>query len=273
MKNTKFLSLLFIGFMLSGCALTQKVGDMVGLQYKPQVAENKMQKQFDIVPPPASGKVTVAVYSFKDMTGQRKPAANFASFSSAVTQGAEPFLIKALEEVGKREWFDVVERVNVDSIIKERTIIKQMREAYEGKNAQQLPPMTFAGIIMEGGIIGYDSSTESGGAAYNWLGIGPQTQYSKDVVTISLRAVSVATGKVLASTIVTKTIYSTADSIAMLRSWKGGTQLFQAETGLTVNEPGTLAVKMTIESAVVELLKEGSKKGIWSFKTPMPEED
>ena len=269
----KTLSLAIACLVLSACAVTQKAGELAGIQHKPQLTENRLKKTFDLVPGPINGKIVVAVYGFKDLTGQRKPSSNFASFSSAVTQGAEPFLMKALEEVGRGEWFDVVERVSVDSLIKERTIIKQMREAYEGKSAQQLPPMTFAGIIMDGGIIGYDSGTESGGAAYSWLGIGPQTQYSKDVVTVSLRAISVATGKVLASTIVTKTIYSSADSVAVLRAWKNGTQFFQAETGLTINEPGTLAVKMTIEAAVVELLKEGSRKGIWNFKIPMPEED
>jgi curli production assembly/transport component CsgG len=148
-------------------------------------------------------------------------------------------------------------------------IIRQMREAYEGKNAKPLMPMQFAGIIMEGGIIGYDSGTESGGAAYRWLGIGPSTIYSKDTVTISLRAVSVNTGKVLAAVTVTKIVYSTADSVAVLKFLNNNTQAFEAETGLTINEPGTLAVKATIEAAVVELIKEGERKGVWDYRTPM----
>lgn len=271
-KSKLFIVAAFITALLPGCAVMQKTGEELGILHKPELQRNTLQKEFDIIPEPANGKITAAVYNFKDLTGQRKPSANFASFSSAVTQGAEPFLIKALQEVGHGAWFDIVERTSVDNLIKERTIIKQMREAYEGKNAQQLPPMQFAGIIMEGGIIGYDSSTESGGAAYQWLGVGPQTQYSKDTVTISLRAVSVATGKVLASVTVTKIIYSTADSIAVLKSWQQGTQLFQAETGLTINEPAALAVKTAIEGAVVELIKEGSNKGVWAFKTPLLKE-
>jgi curli production assembly/transport component CsgG len=144
-----------------------------------------------------------------------------------------------------------------------------MREAYEGKDAKALMPMQFAGIIMEGGIIGYDSGSESGGAAYRWLGIGPTTQYSKDTVTVSLRAVSVNTGKVLAAVHVTKIVYSTADSVAVLKFLNNNTQIFEAETGLTINEPGTLAVKATVEAAVVELIKEGERKGVWDFKYPM----
>lgn len=238
-------------------------------KYMPQVAENKLQKEFDTMPPPAGQKISVAVYQFTDKTGQRKPQANVASFSTAVTQGAEVFLIKALQDVGQGNWFEVVERTNIDALTKERLIIRQMREAYEGKNAKPLMPMQFAGIIMEGGIIGYDSGTESGGAAWRWLGIGPTTQYSKDTVTVSLRAVSVNTGKVLAAVTVTKIVYSTADSVAVLKFMNNGTQAFEAETGLTLNEPGTLAVKATVEAAVVELIKEGERKGVWDYRKPL----
>ena len=238
-------------------------------KYMPQTAPNVLQKEFDTIPPPAGKKISVAVYQFQDKTGQRKPQQNVASFSTAVTQGAEVFLIKALQDVGQGQWFDVVERTNIDALTKERLIIKQMREAYEGKDAKPLMPMQFAGIIMEGGIIGYDSGTESGGAAWRWLGIGPSTQYSKDTVTVSLRAVSVNTGKVLAAVTVTKIVYSTADSVAVLKFMNSNTQAFEAETGLTLNEPGTLAVKATVEAAVVELIKEGERKGVWDVRRPI----
>jgi curli production assembly/transport component CsgG len=244
--------------------ITEKITDEP--KYMPQVADNKLQREFDSIPPPAGKKISVAVYQFTDKTGQRKPQANVASFSTAVTQGAEVFLIKSLQDVGQGNWFDVVERTNIDALTKERLIIRQMREAYEGKQAKPLMPMQFAGIIMEGGIIGYDSGTESGGAAWRWLGIGPSTTYSKDTVTVSLRAISVNTGKVLAAVTVTKIVYSTADSVAVLKFMNNNTQAFEAETGLTINEPGTLAVKATVEAAVVELIKEGERKGVWDYR-------
>jgi len=126
--------------------------------------------------------------------------------------------------------------------------------------------MQFAGIIFEGGIVGYDSTTTSGGAGMRIFGIGKQTQWSTDVVTVSLRAVSVNTGKVLATVTVQKTILSTADSATALKFFDQGTQAFEAEAGLTINEPGTYAVKGATEMAVVELIKEGARKGIWEFK-------
>jgi curli production assembly/transport component CsgG len=147
-----------------------------------------------------------------------------------------------------------------------------MREAYEGPNAKPLMPMQFAGMILEGGLVGYDTSTTSGGAGMRVFGIGKQTQWSTDTVTVSLRAVSVNTGKVLASVTVQKTILSTADSATAMKFFDQGTQAFEAEIGMTINEPGTYATKAAVELAVVELIKEGQRKGVWDYKqeTPAP---
>lgn len=263
MRNILTILLLVV---MTGCATHQ---GMKG-EYEPaMVVRENLEKEFDTIPGPALGKVSVAVYGFSDKTGQRRPAPpGTTSFSTAVTQGADALLIKSLQDVGRGEWFDVVERVGLDNLLKERQIIKQMREAYEGSDAKPLMPMKFAGIIFEGGIVGYDSATREGGAAYRMLGIGPQTQYSEDIITVNLRAISVNTGKVLASVNVKKTVYSTADSLAILKFYDQGTQVFEFEAGVTLNEPATLAVKAAIDSAVVELIKEGQRLDVWDFKQP-----
>jgi curli production assembly/transport component CsgG len=256
--------------LLSGCAVIQSTGLT---EVDPTLTTQRagVKKEFDTIPAPAAGRpVSVAVYSFADKTGQRRPQMNVASLSSAVTQGAETFLIQALQGVGQGQWFEVVERVGIDNLTKERLIIRQMREAYEGNNAKPLMPMQFAGMIIEGGIVGYDTSTTSGGAGMRIFGIGKQTQWSQDTVTVSIRAVSVNTGKVLAVVTVQKTILSTADSATALKFFDAGTQAFEAEAGLTINEPGTYAVKSAIEMAVVELIKEGQRKSIWDFKSNIP---
>lgn len=161
MKKT--LLALAIVSMLSGCAVLQATGE---LDKTPELTGQmkNVKKEFDTISSPAAGKpLSVAVYSFQDKTGQRRPQANIASLSTAVTQGGETFLIQALQNVGQGQWFDVVERVGIDNLTKERLIIRQMREAYEGREAKPLLPMQFAGIIVEGGIVGYDQSTTSGG--------------------------------------------------------------------------------------------------------------
>lgn len=262
----KLLLSLAVISLLNGCAIIQTTGLN---ETEPTITTQRaaIKKEFDELPAPSVGKpVSVAVYSFRDLTGQRRPQANVASLSTAVTQGAEAFLIQALQNVGRGRWFDVVERVGIDNLTKERLIIRQMREAYEGPKAQPLMPMQFAGMIIEGGIIGYDTTTTSGGAGMRIFGIGKQTQWSTDTVTVSLRAVSVNTGKVLTTVTVQKTILSTADSMTALKFFDNATQSFEAEAGLTINEPGTYAVKAATELAVVELIKEGERKGIWEFR-------
>ena len=265
----KIILIIAIASVMNGCAVIQSTGLS---ETEPVLTGQRaaVKKEFDTVAAPAAGKISVAVYGFTDKTGQRRPQAGVASLSTAVTQGAETFLIQALQGVGQGRWFDVVERVGIDNLTKERTIIRQMREAYEGKDAKPLMPMQFAGIIFEGGIVGYDATTTSGGAGMRIFGIGKQTQWSTDTVTLSLRAVSVNTGKVLAVVTVQKTILSTADSATALKFFDQGTQAFEAEVGLTINEPGTYAVKAATEMAVVELIKEGVKKNVWEYKQEAP---
>jgi curli production assembly/transport component CsgG len=248
--------------ILAGCATGQA---MKGTYDQPVTVGAPTVKEFDTIPPPALGKVVVAVYNFTDKTGQRRPSDTQSSFSTAVTQGADAFLIKALKDVGNSGWFEVVERGGLASLTQERQIIRQMREAYDGPDAKKLMPMKFAGMLIEGGITGYDTSTRSGGMGMRVLGIGPQTQFSEDIITVSLRAVSVNTGSVLAAVNVQKTVYSTADSIAVLKFFDNDTQVFEFESGITLNEPATLAVKTTVEAAVVELIKEGELKDVWDF--------
>ena len=68
-------------------------------------------------------KTVVAVYAFPDLTGQRKSSDNIASFSTAVTQGAEHVLVEALRDAGRGNWFVVVERSGLDHLTKERQLV------------------------------------------------------------------------------------------------------------------------------------------------------
>ena len=255
-------------FLLAGCATGTYVAEQAGADpYPTPVVETKrfLEREENRVAPPAGGLITVAVYGFADKTGQRKPDEKFAQFSSAVTQGPEAYLIKALQDVGNGKWFRVIERVGVDNLVKERQMIRQMREIYEGPNAKQLSPLMFAGIIIEGGIIGYDSNVTSGGAGARMLGVGPQIEYRSDMVTVNIRAVSVSSGEVLSSVTVTKNIVSYADKVSTLRFVDLGTRALEAEAGLAVNESVNRATQRAIEAAVVELIRDGAVKGHWSY--------
>jgi curli production assembly/transport component CsgG len=187
-------------------------------------------------------------------------------FSKAVTQGAEVFLIKSLQD--SKNWFKVVERVGLDNLVKERQLIRNQREVYEGKDARPLKPMTVAGVMIEGGIIGYDSNIRSGGNGARFLGIGGSQQYRVDEIVISMRLVSVNSGEVLITNAVSKTIYSTQHNVGVLRFVDAGTKALELENGAALNEPTTYAVRVAIEQAVYDMIVEGEKKGLWRFKKP-----
>jgi curli production assembly/transport component CsgG len=210
--------------------------------------------------------ITIAVYGFTDKTGQMKPNDRLAVFSKAVTQGSEVFLIKALQDA--KGWFKVVERVGLDNLIKERQLIRNQREVYEGKDAKPLKPMTVAGVMIEGGIIGYDSNIRSGGNGARFLGIGGSQQYRVDEIVISLRLISVNSGEVLLTNAVSKTIFSTQHNVGVLRFVDAGTKALELENGQALNEPTTYAVRVAIEQAVHDMIVEGEKKGIWRYKKP-----
>jgi curli production assembly/transport component CsgG len=274
MKNT-IISLVVVT-LLGGCATGSALREkMTGNQFdEPVVEQSKfLKKEKNKLAPPASGPIPVAVYGFTDKTGQRKSMPNIASLSSAVTQGAESYLIKALQDAGDQRWFTVLERVGLDNLIKERQMIRQMREQYQGREAKPLPPMIFAGIIMEGGIVGYDSNTLTGGSGVRIFGIGASTQYQSDTVTVTLRTVSVSTGEILTSVTVTKTVLSYMDKMTLLRFVGDGTTVgnnataLEGEIGGSINESINKAIDIAVQAAVINTIQEGARKGHWAFKS------
>jgi curli production assembly/transport component CsgG len=253
---------------LAGCSTVRPLGK-VDIADQPTVSKN-MTKEIDQLPAPDGAPIAVAVYGFKDLTGQRKPSQTLSLFSTAVTQGAEAYMIKTLQEAGNRQWFTVVERVGLDNLLKERQMIKQTREIYEGANAKLLPPLTMAGVIIEGGIIDYNSNTLTGGTGVAVFGIGPYTNYTQDQVVISLRLVSVQTGEILTTVTIEKNLLSTQEGITALRFFNQNTDSFEFDSSQSFNEPGNYALRSAIEQGVVELIKKGERQGLWKFRQPKP---
>ena len=249
--------LVLLGFLLTAC-IPPNVEE-------PTTATEPVVKQLQNIKAPVAGEAPyyIAVYQFSDKTGQRRPSELVAHLSSAVTQGAETWLIKALQDAGKGNWFKVVERVGLDNLTRERQLIRQTREQYEGKDAKPLRPLVFASLILEGGIIGYDVNTVSGGIGARYLGVGPTAQYRQDQVTIVMRLISVQTGEVLLNVATSKTILSSAVGIDVFKFVDAGTRALEIETGLSTNEPVNYAVRAAIEAGVVELIQEGVRKGLW----------
>ena len=260
---------ILLGIILTSCASTKKVntfkGDMPYVEGTPTSELLEQIPDLDNQP-----KITIAVYSFIDKTGQRKPSTKFSQLSTAVTQGSDAYVIQALRMVSGGDWFQVVERNGLDNLIKERQLIRSTRDLYDGETeiGNILKPLLFAGLLIEGGIVGYDSNIQSGGVGARYFGLGLNEQYRVDQVTVSMRIVSVQTGEVLLSTNVTKTIASHASGGDVFKFLDMGTKALELETGVAVNEPVNYAIRTAIEFAVLQLIYAGEKQEFWKFKNP-----
>lgn len=216
--------------------------------------------------------VVVGIYKFRDQTGQYKASDNGSTFSTAVTQGATSILIKALED---SKWFIPIERENIGNLLQERNLIRSTRQEYSknpNPNEPQLTPLLYAGVLLEGGIVSYDSNIITGGFGARYFGAGGSTKYRQDRVTIYLRMISTASGKILKSVYVSKTILSQAVDQSLFRYVKFK-RLLEVETGYSTNEPVHMAVTEAIEKAVQSLVLEGIKDKIWEADAEKEELD
>lgn len=278
----KLLAITALAILMTGCASMSVPGNYPCSDVFMECKEGPKQVELPTYEklrqlPPAETMPIVAVYDFADLTGQRKPKDNIADFSTAVTQGGKDLLIDALKAAGagsdaKGTWFRVVERgIGLDHLVRERQIVRSTREDYEkatGEDQPGLQPMMFAGMILEGGVVGYDSNIETGGNGARYLGVGTVNQYRRDSVTVSLRAVSTLTGEVILNVQTSKTILSTGISGDVFRFFDMDTQLLELETGVTENESVTYAVRSAIEAAVLALIEQGDERGYWKIQYP-----
>ena len=253
---------LWILLVSSGCAVTNRIAEIQMDEAK--VSPLQLDKLSTIPPPEQQPVVAVYAGGFTDLTGQRKSNSDFALFSTAVTQGGEAYLIRALKHTSNGNFFRVVERVGIDSINKERQIIRSTRKDFRDKT--QMQPLLFAGVIMQGGIISYDTNIKTGGAGARYLGISASRQYREDIVIVSLRTISVSTGEILMEVLVTKELLSVGVATDLFRFYEMGTELIEVEAGSTVNESMAIALQKAIETAVYETIHEGKAKGFWVFK-------
>jgi len=250
---------------LGGCAT---VGSVVEPPTDGPILQPATAARRDLlyIPPPPS-PIAVAVYDYPDQTGQLRASNTVQSLSRAVSQGGTSILIKALQDAGNGNWFTVVERENLDNLLKERQIIREMRQRYLGEAetpASVLPSLLFAGVLLEGGIIGYDNNVETGGIGARYLAIGASREYRRSTVTVHLRAVSVRTGEVLSSVVTSKTVASVALQSSVFK-FVTYDELMEFEAGVTANEPSQIAMQQAIEKAVYALILDGVNNGLWDF--------
>ena len=267
MKHARLLILVLI----SSCSIFDQYEDTYEQRFKAhdvvKIDELNNKELANVQKPIVQPIVAVYPASFTDQTGQRKSNSEFALFSTAVTQAPYTLLIRALKHASNGEFFRVVERVGLDNLTKERQLIRSAREQFakEGED-KNVPPLLFAGVLLEGAVISYDSNLTTGGMGSRYLGISSSISYREDNITVSLRMVSVATGEILIEVLSQKTIFSYGKSEDVFRFIEMGTELVEIELGNSRNESTTIALSKAIEGAVLELINVGYDRSFWKHE-------
>ena len=259
------LSLYLLVLLLSSCASSPNQHFFPKIE-KPKIHKLLITELARVDAPEKKPVVAVYAGAFKDDTGQRRSNGEYASFSTALTQKPVAYLIRALHHAGseKNGFFEVVNRVHLDHLAKERQLIRSARNDF--KEEQKLKPLLFAGLLMEGSVVGYESNITSGGSGARYLGIGFSKKYRKDVITVSLRTISVLTGRVLLEVLVTKAILSVGYNQGVFKFVYDGTELIEIENGSVQNESMNIALQTAIETAVLQTIKEGLDKEFWHVR-------
>ncbi|MCK6264281.1 curli production assembly/transport protein CsgG [Vibrio sp. ZSDE26] len=210
--------------------------------------------------PKPKGRILVSVYDFRDQTGQYKPSPN-SNFSTAVPQGGTALLTTSLLD---SNWFTPLEREGLQNLLTERKIIRaaQKKDQSVSNHGADLPSLSSANVVIEGGIVAYDSNVKTGGFGARYLGIGGATEYRSDMVTVNLRVVDVRTGQILLSVTTSKTILSMQVTGDVFR-FVDYKDLLEVEAGYTNNEPVNVAVMSAIDASVIHLVIEGIERGMW----------
>ena len=258
--------------LLSSCSIFDQFEDTYEHRFQKhnvvQISQLQSEELANVSKPEIKPVVAVYPTAFTDQTGQRKSNSEFALFSTAITQQPNALLIRALKHAGNGDFFTVVERVGLDNLTKERQLIRSAREQTlsDEEKKKALRPLLFAGVLIEGAVIAYESNLSTGGAGARYLGIGSSIQYREDSVTVTLRMVSVATGEILIEVMTEKTIFSYGKSEDVFRFIEMGTELVEIELGNSRNESTTLALMKAIESAVLEIINVGYDRSFWKYE-------
>ena len=270
-----FLLIAAISVIAGGCGSYLRPFDT-----KPARPAHPPIADFSEIPPPEE-KVKVSVYGFRDESGQYKPSERGVSFSSVVPQGGTDILLQVLDQSG---WFVPIERARLSNLLREQEIGQEAggdenddtnddddSAAGAGAAAEDTftdaEPLLFGDVLLEGGVIGYDTNILTGGAGVRYFGGGASAQTRMDRITVYLRTVSVESGQILQSVHATKTVVSQEMSANLFRFVEAD-RLVEAEVGFSLNEPPTLALRAAIEEAVKNLIIASVENRVWALANP-----
>ena len=255
MQRLKPVILLATALLVAGCFPTPKLQTL-----PPMVDQQSAFETLSSLAPPKGEPIVVGVYNFVDQSGQRlvndRPV---SEMSTALPQGLSSILVQELQRAADGKLYRVVERENVDALLTERRIVVASLPA---EQAAQLTPLLLPGIILTGGAVSYDRSVTQDLRGLGFKSVNGVKEVATDQVGVILRAVSVKNGEVLATVHARKSVMSARSGISGLYILNN--DVLALEIGGSANEPVSLAVRLAIAAAVLELTQEGIKKGWWS---------
>jgi len=255
MPRLKPAILLATALLVAGCFPTPKLQTL-----PPMVDQQSAFETLSSLAPPKGEPIVVGVYNFVDQSGQRlvndRPV---SEMSTALPQGLSSILVQELQRAADGKLYRVVERENVDALLTERRIVVASLPA---EQASQLTPLLLPGIILTGGAVSYDRSVTQDLRGLGFKSVNGVKEVATDQVGVILRAVSVKNGEVLATVHARKSVMSARSGISGLYILNN--DVLALEIGGSANEPVSLAVRLAIAAAVLELTQEGIKKGWWS---------
>lgn len=132
--------------------------------------------------------------------------------------------------------------------------------AFEGSVPVQ--PLTTADYILSGSIVAYDSDIQSSGSGLRVINIGGQKEVRRDIITVNLRVVSVASGLILSNKTVTQMVASERAGGNIL-SYITINRVLEFEAGYAMNEPKAFALDAAFQKALLDNIAEMQARGYW----------
>jgi curli production assembly/transport component CsgG len=217
-------------------------------------------------------RLTVAVYDFPDLTGQRRPTqiGSVSELSTAVSQGSSSVVIEALRLTGGGTWFNVLDRTRDADQVRERTIL-----AATSPNTP-FAPLPPAEYILNGGVTAFERSVVANNTSAAFLGIGGNKSVVRNFVSVTLRLVRADTAEVIDSVTAYRSIDNNSEGVASRSRLPGGiypdsllskypspSDYLEADLSRSRAEMVQIATREAIEAALYELIGNAARGGLW----------
>lgn len=208
----------------------------------------------------------ISVMGFEDLTGQRIESGT----SAAVASSGRILTEYLLDQTNTKDRFQVLDRNLLTEMVNERRLAAQanatneaevlanasevMRPLIEGTIAPvfDVPDLTPVDYMLQGAVVGFDRRLLDGGNGAGLLGMRVNERISRDQITVMIKLVDVATGKIIGTGHSTRFIDSSMASVGVFKFLRED-KLLEIESGIAINDAASLALFYAIDGALQEV--------------------